>query len=170
MKNKILSYLLGGFFSVLLSLSFWYVHADCEENCVKFNSDEEAWASCMTSCTTQQQQQQQQPTQKECKNWCCGIKLNTDFPIIWNCIWTKNTSPTQVFPTMISALIKITMSLIFVACLIIIIVAGVIWAWAGEDSGKVKTAQWLIKKVAITILLIWFSWVILRLINPNFFS
>jgi hypothetical protein len=35
---------------------------------------------------------------------------------------------------------------------------------------KPKDAIKWIKTVAITVLLLWFSWVILRLINPNFFG
>jgi hypothetical protein len=44
------------------------------------------------------------------------------------------------------------------------------WAWAWEDSSKKTKAKKLIIKVWITVLLLWFSWVILRLINPNFFG
>lgn len=138
MKNKVLSYLLGWFFAVLLG--FWWL-------CLNFTNAED-W---------------------DCK-W---IKLNTDFPIIWHCIETSSwtwSNPTNVFPKMMSALTKIAMSLILVACFIIIIIAWIMRAWAWEDNSKTTQAKWLIKKVAITILLLWFSWAILRLINPNFFS
>ena len=107
-------------------------------------------------------------TPKDCPNWCCGIRLNTNFPIIWNCIETKDA--TNAFPSMMWALTKIVMSLIFVVCFILIIVAGIMRAWAWEDSGKVKKAKWLLMRVAITILLLWFSGAILKLINPNFFG
>ena len=103
-------------------------------------------------------------TKKEC-DW---IKLNTDFPLIWNCIKIKKgegTDVTQAFPTMIWALTKIIISIILVVCFIMIIVA-----WIMRASDDPKWAKWLIMKVAITILLLWFSWVILKLINPNFFS
>ena len=103
---------------------------------------------------------------------CAWIKLNTNFPIIWNCINVGKgwVTPISAFPTMMSALTKIVMSLILVVCFITIIVAWVMRAWAGDDSTKATKAKWLITKVAITILLLWFSWAILRLINPNFFS
>jgi hypothetical protein len=100
---------------------------------------------------------------------CEGIKLNTDFPLIWNCIELKGNSkinPTEAFPTMVAALTKIVMSVILVVCLILIIVWGIMIA---SDN---KIWQWknLIKKVAIVILLLWFSSLILKLINPNFFG
>ena len=106
-------------------------------------------------------------TPKKCPNWCCGIKLNTNFPIIWNCIETKSdeANPTNAFPYMMWALTKIIMSLIMVVCFILVIVSGIMRAW-----DKPKEWKELLKKVAITILLLWFSWVILRLINPNFFG
>jgi len=138
MKNKILSYLFGWFFAVLLG--FWGLW--CQVSA----------ANCSEEC-----------------NW---IKLNTCFPIIWNCISTTwwGTNPTEAFPTMIWALTKIVMSLILVVCFILIIVAGIMRASDNPWSWKWWWAKWLMAKVAITILLLWFSWVILRLINPNFFG
>ena len=112
-------------------------------------------------------------SEKECKDWCCGIKLNTNFPIIWNCIETKawaKTDPTNVFPYMIWAITKIVLSLILVVCFILIIVSWIMRAWAWEDSSQKTKAKDLLKKIAVTILLLWFSWIILRLINPNFFG
>ena len=90
---------------------------------------------------------------------------------IWNCIniGSEWTNPINAFPTMMSALTKIAMSLVLVVCFITIIIAWVMRAWAWDDSSKATTAKWLIIKVAITILLLWFSGAILRLINPNFF-
>ena len=135
MKRNMLLYLLGWLFSFVLW--FWFIHSNV------YAHPAEEW---------------------ECK-W---IKLNTNFPIIWNCIWTSadsETNPTNAFPYMIWALVKIVMSLIFVVCFILIIYAGILWS-----SDKPKDARDLLKKVAITILLLWFSWAILRLINPNFFT
>ena len=103
------------------------------------------------------------PQESECK-W---IKLNTDFPLIWNCIETGwEVNPTNTFPVMVAALTKIVMSIILVVCLILIIVW---WIFIASDE---KLGKWkeLIKKVAIVIVLLWFSSVILKLINPNFFS
>ena len=103
-------------------------------------------------------------TQETCK-W---IKLNTEFPLIWNCIWTSWTgiNATNAFPVMITALTKIVMQVILVVCLILIIVW---WIFIASDE-KLGKGKELIKKVAIVILLLWFSSVILKLINPNFFG
>ena len=94
---------------------------------------------------------------------CDWIKLNTKFPIIWDCIKSKDA--TKAFPTMMWALAKIVVSLILVVCFILIIVA-----WIMRAMDKPKEWKALLIKVWITILLLWFSWVILRLINPNFFG
>ena len=146
MKNKILSYLLGWFFAVLLSLLFWYTNAQQQITQQDLdNGVEVVWDASKSKC-----------------DW---IKLNTNFPIIWNCISTKGTTPNQAFPYMIWALTKIVISLVLVACFILIIYAGILWA-----SDKPKEAKDWLKRVAITILLLWFSWVILKIINPNFFN
>ena len=97
----------------------------------------------------------------------CIIKLNTNFPIIWNCIWGKKSSvnPTNAFPTMVSALMKIITSAIIVVCFILLIIAGI-----QISANKPKEGKALIVKVARTIALLWLSWVILRLVNPMFFG
>ena len=133
MKNKILSYLLGWLFAILLW--FWWL-----------------WWTYVSATT--------------CGWQCTWVKLNTCFPIIWDCIWDdKDEDATKAFPSMTWALAKIIVSLILVVCFILVIVAGIMRAADKPDKGKA-----LITKVAITVLLLWFSWVILRLINPNFFG
>ena len=109
---------------------------------------------------------------RECWDVCNWIKLNTCFPILKDCIEMKaeGTNPTNAFPAMLWVLTKIIMSVILVVCFILIIVAGIMRAWAWEDSSKTKKAKDLIIKVAVTIILLWFSGVILKLVNPNFFS
>ena len=122
--------------------------------------------------TNEEQKIQTERVEEKLKNTntskCNWIKLNTNFPGIWNCIETSKdakTNPTNAFPTMIWTLTRIVISLVLVACFILIIVG---WIMRAADEPK----KWkdLITKVAITILLLWFSWVILRLINPNFFG
>ena len=182
MRNKILSYLLWWILVVLsrFMIGVENVQADCD--CPEGDT------GCRQACHYESQEYKdyidwnrwwQQwwggwwttgagwtNTQKECPNWCCGIKLNTNFPIIWNCIWDKESeNPTNAFPTMIWAITKIVMSLIFVVCFILIIISGIMWA-----SDNPSWAKNLLKKVAVTILILWLSGVILKLINPNFFS
>lgn len=101
------------------------------------------------------------------EDWeCKWIKLNTNFPIIWDCIWDDDgEDSTNVFPTMVWALTKLVVALILVVCFILVIYAGILWA-----MDKPKEAKPILRNVAITVLLLWFSWAILRLINPNFFT
>ena len=161
MKNKILSYLLGWLLAILLNFSYWYVQADCAQDCAIAGI--EGKSACIQDCEAKGKIEEKAT---ECPNWCCGIKLNTNFPIIWNCIWNRaEENPTNAFPYMLSALTKLAMSLILIMSFILIIYAGILWA-----ADKPKEAKWWLKRVAITILILWFSWVILKLINPNFFS
>lgn len=103
---------------------------------------------------------------------CSWIKLNTNFPILWNCIEYKSNweNPTNAFPKMVWALTKIIMSLILVGCFIWVIIAWIMRAADNPWTRKSWWAKWLLARIAIVVLLLWFSWAILRLINPNFFS
>ena len=127
-----------------LFLNFWYVGAQEQP---KTSGSQNCWWSC--------------------EDW---IKLNTCFPIIWDCIKTGKVNAIQAFPTMIWALTKIAMTLILIVCFIVVIYAGIKWAWAWDNNSAAQEAKKLLIKVGITVLLLWFSWVILRLINPNFFG
>ena len=132
MKNKVLSYILGLIFAVLLG--FWAI-----------------WWNLVEA--------------RECWDACDWIKLNTCFPIIWDCIGDDpDENETNAFPSMLWALTKIIMSLILVVCFILVIVA-----WIMRAADKPDPAKKMLKRVAITILLLWFSGVILKLVNPNFF-
>lgn len=174
MKNKILSYLLGAVLILSMWFVTWYVNAQADsspssyENCLSKCPENPTNPAdkqlCIAKCDAE--------NKNECPDWCCGIKLNTNFPGIWDCITYKKgkSNPTNVFQTMMWGLTKLVTSIILVVCFITIIIAWIMRAWAGEDSSQRTKAKKLIEKVAITILLIWFSWVILRLINPNFFG
>ena len=177
MKNKILSYLLWA----ILVLSMWFitsyvdaqeVNQHCNEKCANIE-DKQQNKACVEKCEKDRALANKDGEKGEtCPDWCCGIKLNTNFPGFWKCIKYESgsTNATNVFPSTMSILTKFIMSIILVVCFIMIIIAWVMWAAAGEDSSKTKTAKGIIEKVAITILLLWFSGVILRLINPNFFG
>ena len=169
MKRKILSYLLIWLFTLFIWWCFGYADAawsngNSTEGEVMWdgwwNWSSDWWWNSTTTTTSQSS------TQRKCWDACDWIKLNTCFPIIWDCIETKAeaTNPTNAFPYMIWALTKIVMSVILVVCFILVIVA-----WIMRSADKPDQAKKLLKRVAITILLLWFSWVILKLVNPNFF-
>ena len=106
------------------------------------------------------------------KNICCWIKLNTNVPFIWNCIelgennWTSETiTEKNAFPMLVAWLIKILMTVILIVCFLVLIVA-----WIFRTTWDAKKWKDLIKWVAISLALLWASWVILRLVNPNFFG
>lgn len=108
----------------------------------------------------------------------CGVKLNTNVPFIGRCIMYGNTNNTwlswevttvnsvSAFPILMSAMIKLLMGVILVVCLWTIIVGWFMMTVPGQyDKGK-----WLVKKVVWTIVALWSLWLILYLINPNFFK
>ena len=172
MKNKILSYLLGAVLILSMWFVTWYVNAQADsspssyENCLSKCPENPTNLAdkqlCIAKCDAEYKKDGTE-NKNECKDWCCGIKLNTNFPGLWNCI--EYSQEKSAFPKMMGILTKLIMSIILVICFIMIIVAWIMWA-----SDDPKGAQNIIKKVAITILLLWFSGVILRLINPNFFG
>lgn len=121
-------------------------------------------------------QQKYNEMQKKCESsWCTyiessnkcvacpWIRLNTNIPFIWNCIPTS--TQTEVFPVFIGGLIQFTMSLLVLIWFICIIIGGIkisLWdTWWWRD---------LIMKVVYAMAALWASWVILKIINPNFFS
>lgn len=182
MKKKILAYLLIGlgFLSVsvgniFVNASWWNGNSTHDEVFPKdsqtssdYSSDEvyNGWMLSEAVVTAEAWKK----TEKSNKSDCHGIKLNTNVPFIWNCISTnpqdKNSvTPTEAFPTFTQALIKIVMSVILVVCFILIIVSGIQYS-----MDKPKEAKALIVKVARVIGLLWLSGVILKLINPTFFS
>lgn len=102
---------------------------------------------------------------------CCGTKLNTKIPFIGDCIESSTQASnstineTTAFPTLVTALVKILVSVILIASFVLIVVAGVMIA-----TGDAKWGKDMIIKVAIWLALLGASGVILRLINPNFFG
>ena len=105
---------------------------------------------------------------------CCGIQLNTSIPFIGNCIennsgdvWVgeeKSVTWTTAFPVLMWSLTKILVTVILIVSFILIIIGGIMIATGNPSWGKK-----MIINVIIGIALLGASWVILRLVNPNFF-
>lgn len=102
-------------------------------------------------------------SEKPEKPSCEGIKLNTNIPFIGNCIPTGSQS--EVFPIFIGGLIKFMMSLLLLIGFICILIGGIM-----ITMGKVTEWKNLIMKVIRALAAIGWSGVILKIINPNFFS
>lgn len=116
--------------------------------------------------------------------WCCGIKLNTVVPFIWDCIEMtsqNNTSSSNnpnsstvnqlnAFPFLMMGLSKILVTVILIFSFLIIIAAWfMMTTWVYSDGNYKKWIE-MIEKVVIALILLWSSWLILRLINPSFFG
>ena len=105
---------------------------------------------------------------------CCGISLNTNIPFIGNCIEDGTSAPgpgetgvtwQTAFPVLMWSLTKILITLILIVSFVLIIIGGIMIATGNPSWGKK-----MITNVVIGIALLGASWVILRLINPNFFG
>lgn len=115
--------------------------------------------------------------------WCkarWGIMLNTNVPFIGRCIemWNKTVKGKEslqvsqgwAFPFLLRALINIAVSLILVSSLITVIVGWVMIASSRDDNTVMNDWKNLIRKAIIGLIMLWASWIILALINPNFFG
>ena len=109
---------------------------------------------------------------------CCWIQLNTVVPFIWDCIemtassrWdTTSVTSVTAFPVLMQWLMKILMSAIMIFSFLMVIIAWFMmttWAFSSWNFAKWKT---ILKNVIISLILLGCSWLILSLINPNFFG
>ena len=107
---------------------------------------------------------------------CEWIQLNTNVPFVWNCIEIKEagskdgaTTPVNAFPKLMGAMMNLMMTIILIMSLLLIVYAGVLMTmeWSVSKQGEGMS---IIKKVAAGMALLWASWVILKIINPNFFT
>lgn len=130
-------------------------------------------------------------TQEQCdfgKKWavavwtqkCKWIKLNTNFPFIWDCIqtfdysgtnedWTSKTTPINAFPKLMWALMNLLMTVILIMSLLMIVYSWVLMTTWWYSTSNYTKGIWLLSQVAKWMALLWASWVILKVINPNFF-
>lgn len=106
------------------------------------------------------------------------ISLNTNVPFVWNCISlrasssvdTTQVTPTTAFPRLLWGLTKIVMTVILIFCFMAIIVGGVMISMWWADEWQATKGKDLIKHVVMALALLGASGVILRVINPSFFS
>ncbi len=115
---------------------------------------------------------------------CCGILLNTVVPFIWDCIemtsqndvWSSSNENTSTvnqlnaFPFLMMGLSKILVTVILIFSFLIVIASGLMMTTWVYDESNYKTGMERIKKVVVALILLWSSWLILKLINPSFFG
>lgn len=106
-----------------------------------------------------------------CKKW--EIELNTDFPFLGRCIGkdvtSNGTNVANAFPYLMGVLVRVTMTIILVAGVLLIIGGGLMMTLQGSMG---TASQWkeLIMKVIIGLAVLGTSAIVLNLINPNFFG
>ncbi len=112
---------------------------------------------------------------KKCNCW---VKLNTNVPFIGRCLMYGNTNNVNqggdgtttvnsinAFPILMGAMMRLLVGVILIVCLWTLIVGGFMMT-VPEQYEKGKG---LVRKVVWTIAALWSLWLILYLINPNFF-
>jgi len=130
------------------------------------------------------------PNQYENQNWQTAggekcdpdkdIMLNISIPFIGRCIKkdpnANQTSDAQwnstvgnVFPKLMWGMIRLVMTAIYIIWFLWILVGWFMIAASGVDPGLKEKWQNLIIMIIWWLILLWASWVILNLINPNFF-
>lgn len=144
------------------------------ETCSVFTGD--ANTECMEK-VSQCQVEWWSPDRCACKA-IGGISLNTNVPFVGNCISLRRSSsenttqvtPDTAFPILIIAVTKIMMTVILVFCFLAIIIGWVMMSMGWADESQYTKWKDLIKHVVIALALFGASGVILRIINPSFFT
>ncbi len=121
----------------------------------------------------------------DAQTWCAckyfdHIYLNTKIPFIGQCILKRTWSDTDIsqtsipdlntaFPRLLSGMSRLIQSLILIAAFVAIVIAGFMISAGGMSEWSATKGKNIIKWVIIALILLWASWIILNLINPNFF-
>ena len=115
----------------------------------------------------------QEDSKDPSKNEAWVIRLNTNVPFVWRCIhkrtdWEQSNA-TNALPKLLQALVRIAMTVVVVAWFLWILVWGfmITGAWAFWTAEKGKR---IIIAVIVGLILLWASWIILSLVNPDFFT
>lgn len=114
--------------------------------------------------------------------WCCGVQLNTVVPFIWDCIELSNETDASysdgkttinqlnAFPVLMKWLSKIVVTLIMIFSIIIVVIAWLMMTTSAVSERNYWEWMKKLRDVVIALILLWTSWLILRLINPTFFG
>lgn len=101
------------------------------------------------------------------------IELNTNFPFLGRCIKKEVTGEwtnvANAFPYLMGVLVRVTMTIILVAGVLLIIWWGLMMTLQGS-MGTASAGKALIMKVIVGLAVLGMSAIILNLINPNFFG
>ena len=114
--------------------------------------------------------------------WCCGVQLNMVVPFIWDCIELSNNTNASysggkttinqlnAFPVLMKWLSKIVVTIIMIFSIIVVVIAWLLMTTSVANESNYKKWLEMLRNVAIALILLWTSWLILRLINPTFFG
>jgi hypothetical protein len=83
---------------------------------------------------------------------------------------TTSVNAIEAFPRLMGALMNIVMTAALIIGFLMIVFSGVMMTTEGVSAGNYKEGLKIIKNVGVILALIGLSGVILKLINPAFFS
>lgn len=161
------------------------------EECAIYWSEyvlEENWVCCKRDCSNLACPEWQTGDEAKCDcvcdsaQTCCWVRLNTVVPFIWDCIelWdstyldgdTSKSTVTQLtaFPFLMMWLTKIAVTVVLIFSIIVVIASWLLMATWGISASWYNQWKKLLMNVIISLILLWCSWLILKLINPTFFG
>jgi hypothetical protein len=108
------------------------------------------------------------------------IMLNINIPFVGRCIkksasadsvddGTENSTVGNVFPKLMGGMMRLVMTAIYIIWFLGILVGGFMIAASGASPGLREKGKNMIIMIVGWLILLGASWVILNLINPNFF-
>ena len=101
------------------------------------------------------------------------IKFDEDLPISNYCKTYQviyGTSGTDFIKRFVNIIYNLAVGIVGVIAVIVIIVNGIRISTAGDDSGVISDAKERIAQSLFGLAVLFLAWIILRSINPNFFS
>lgn len=101
------------------------------------------------------------------------IKFNEELPVSNYCKTYQviyGTSGTDFIKRFVNVIYNLAVGIVGVIAVIVIIVNGIRISTAGDDSGVISDAKERIAQSLFGLAVLFLAWIILRSINPNFFS
>lgn len=101
-----------------------------------------------------------------------NIKLTDDIPISVDCKTFQiiyGNSGTDFIKRFVSIVYRLAVGIVGVVAVLVMVINGIRISTAGDDSGVVSDAKERIAQSIFGLAILFFAWLILRSVNPNFF-
>lgn len=101
------------------------------------------------------------------------IRLNEDLPVSTYCKTYQvisGSSGTDFIKGFVNIIYRLSVGIIGVLAVIVMVINGIRISTAGDDSGAVSEAKERIAQSIFGLAVLFLAWIILRSVNPNFFT